>query len=209
MRIYLDIETLPPERDDPLILDRTDRLTDEEYRKLALGAEYGRLLCIGLIVEVDGRIKYRGLYGRDRQSMRFHMEEARTLRSFWNLVRDFNKERDLFIGHNILDFDLHFICQRSVIKRVQPSIEIPFARFRSKPIFDVMWEFEHWRRHISLDQMARIMGLGSSKQAGIDGSRVYDYFLEGRHQEIADYCLRDVELVRSIYQRIKFISTET
>jgi D-tyrosyl-tRNA(Tyr) deacylase len=33
---------------------------------------------------------------------------------------------------------------------------------------------------------------------------LYDHFCEGCHQEIADYCMRDVELVRKIYYRMCF-----
>ena len=69
-----------------------------------------------------------------------------------------------------------------------------------------MWEFEHWRRRISLDELAKILGLKSSKQNGLNGNGVYDKFLEGSHEEIADYCMRDVELVREIYYRLNFLS---
>jgi predicted PolB exonuclease-like 3'-5' exonuclease len=47
--------------------------------------------------------------------------------------------------------------------------------------------------------------LKSSKEGGINGSHVYDFFLEGRHEEIADYCMRDVELVRDVYYRMNFL----
>jgi 3'-5' exonuclease len=204
-KIFLDIETLPPDKEDPLIRDRAAQCPDEEFRKMALNGAYGRLLCIGLVVEQDGQIIHRGVYGRDRATLRFHLDEARILRSFWNLVRNFNQQRDLFVGFNILDFDLLFLCQRSVIKQIKPSIDICFARFRSQPIYDVMWEFTHWRYGISLDNLAKALGLESSKQDGIEGGRVYDYFLEGRHQEIANYCLRDVDLTRLIYYRMKFL----
>lgn len=53
------------------------------------------------------------------------------------------------------------------------------------------------------------MGLKSSKGKGIDGSLVYDRFCEGCHSEIADYCMRDVELVREIYYRMIFSETES
>lgn len=204
-KIFLDIETLPPDKNDPLIRDRVARCSDEEFRKMALNGAYGRLLCIGLVLEQDGQIIHRGLYGRDRGTLRFHLDEARTLRSFWNLVRDFNQQRDLFVGFNILDFDLLFLCQRSVIKQIKPSVDICFARFRSQPIYDVMWEFTHWRYGISLDNLAKAFALESSKQDGIEGGCVYDYFLDNRHQEIADYCLRDVDLTRLIYYRMKFL----
>ena len=60
------------------------------------------------------------------------------------------------------------------------------------------------RKSVSLDRLARVLGLESSKARGIDGARVYDKFCEGCHGEIADYCMRDVELVREIYYRMVF-----
>jgi predicted PolB exonuclease-like 3'-5' exonuclease len=69
-----------------------------------------------------------------------------------------------------------------------------------------MYEWDKWRwggRHASLDALARVLGLPSSKQ-GMDGSRVYEEFCAGRHDEIACYCMRDVELVRRIYCRLTF-----
>lgn len=205
MRVFLDAETLPPESDDPLVREKYPDCTDEEFRALALNPEYGRLLCIGLIVERDGTVIHRGVLGRDRATKQFHLDEGRILRAFWKLLADFDPRRDLLIGFNVLDFDLHFLCVRSVIKRVRPSFNVCFARFRDHPVYDVMWEFCHWRHRISLDELARVMGLKSSKQDGVSGGQVYDLFLGGHHEEIADYCLRDVELTRVIYRRLNFI----
>jgi len=70
-----------------------------------------------------------------------------------------------------------------------------------------MWEFTHWRHRIKLDDLARVLGLESPKQDEIDGSRVYDLFLEGRHEEIANYCMRDCESTRAIYRRLNFDET--
>src|SRR5205085_7083827 len=154
MKVYLDAETLPPDESDPLARDRLNSSTEEEFRQLALNPQLGRILCIGLIIERDNRISHRGVLGRCRDTGQFHLDEARTLRSFWNLLRDFDDRRDLLIGFNLLDFDLHFLCTRSVIKKIKPSINICFARFRARPVFDVMWEFSHWRHRISLDDLA-------------------------------------------------------
>jgi hypothetical protein len=203
-KVFLDVETLPPDESDPLPGCESGSGTDEEFRQLALKPEFGRILCIGLIVERDGEVVTRGVLGRDRSTGRFHLDEARILRAFWKLIRDFDGGRDLLVGFNLLDFDLHFICTRSVIKQVKPSLNVCFARYRSRPVYDVMWEFCHWRHRISLDDLAKILGLQSSKN-GICGGSVYDYFLAGRHEEIADYCMRDVELTRLIYNRLNFI----
>lgn len=207
-KIYLDVETLPPDKDDPLIKDCAAQSNEETFRKLALDGSYGRLLCIGLIVEENSRITLRGVIGRSRSTNRFHLDEARTLRSFWKLVEDFDYRRDLLIGFNLLDFDLPFICTRSVIKGVKPSFNVCFARFRSRPVYDVMWEFCHWRHRIALAEVAGILGLASSKQNGINGGTVYDMFLAGRHEEIASYCLADCTLTRSIYYRMNFMKED-
>lgn len=204
MRVFLDIETLPPERDSSREMPAP--ADEQEYRDLALSGDWGRVLTIGLIIEKDGREIHRGLLGRERQTMMFHLDEARTLRAFWKLLRDFNPRRDLIIGHNVFDFDLPFLYKRSVVHSVRPAVELSFARYRSQPIFDTMYEWDKWRwgcRHASLDALARVLGLPSSKQ-GMDGSRVYEVFCAGRHDEIACYCMRDVELVRLIYCRLTF-----
>ncbi|HEV2800368.1 MAG TPA: hypothetical protein VGW12_07720 [Pyrinomonadaceae bacterium] len=205
LRVFLDIETLPPERGDPLLKERDAQLDEEEYRRLALDGRYGRLLCIGLIIEENGLITRRGVLGRDRATGKFHLDETKMLRSFWKLIGGFDPRRDLLVGFNLLDFDLDFLCTRSVIRQVKPPFNVCFARFRSSPVYDVMWEFTHWRKKISLDEASKVLSLESSKQNGVNGSKVYDLFLEGRHEEIADYCLKDVELTRAIFHRLNFI----
>jgi 3'-5' exonuclease len=221
-RIFLDIETLPPSEDVranlvTIFKQRAERSTepnndfavakavDAEFRQLALRGEYGRLLTIGIIVEREGAVVHKGTLGRDRATMRFHLDEARTLKAFWNLIKDFDLRKDLFIGFNILDFDLHFIWQRSIIKGVRPTVSIPFARYRAHPVYDVMWEFENWKRRISLDELSTILGLESSKSTDVNGSKVYELFRQGQHQQIADYCMRDVLLVRDMYYRMNFL----
>lgn len=233
-RIFLDVESVPPDEEcrsllSPAIIrglckkgrhtsddrqeaapTRSSQCTDEQFRLLALHAEYGRLLCIGLIVEYDCQIIHRGVLGRDRSSGQFHLNEGRTLRAWWNLLKEFNPNRDLVIGHNIMDFDLPFIIKRSRIKRVRPTITFNFARYRSAPIYDTMREWAHWNPHaphISLSHLAEVLGLGIAKTEGVDGSRVYDEFLAGNHKLIAEYCLQDVEIVRAIFYRMVFADT--
>lgn len=164
------------------------------------------MLSVGMIVEQDGEIICRGVLGRERESLRFHLDEARTLRGFWNQLRGFDEKRNLIIGHNVYEFDLPFLYKRSVIQRVRPSVRLSFARYRSRPIFDTMkeWELWAWRPAIKLEELAEVLQLGMTKTEGMDGGCIYDRFREGCHQEIADYCLRDVELAREIYYRLVF-----
>lgn len=226
-RIFMDVESVPPpEERRPLIkpeivhklcrrgglpasdaADGTGLCTDEQFRRLALHAEYGRVLAIGLIVEHDWQVVRCGLLGRERPSGRFHLDERRTLRAFWRLLQDFNVGRDLIIGHNVLDFDLPFLYKRSRINRIHPSILLSFARYKSAPVYDTMREWAHWNPQaplVSLDQLSDILGVGFSKLDGMDGGRVYDEYLAGNHDRVAAHCLRDVEIARAIYYRMVF-----
>ena len=222
-RLFVDVETLPPPEElrvsvNPALVSKLERrfgeaprdngagCTEEQFRRLSLYAEYGRVLCVGMIVEQDGRVVCRGVLGRERESLRFHLDEARTLKGFWNQLRGFDEKQDLVIGHNAYDFDLPFLYKRSVIQRVRPSVRLSFARYRSRPIFDTMkeWELWAWRPGIKLEELAEVLQLGMTKTEGMAGGCIYDRFREGCHQEIADYCLRDVELAREIYYRLTF-----
>lgn len=204
LKFFIDIETLPPSKDDLAHFPKVCDCDEQEFRNLALTGDYGRVLTIGVIIERDGVIIQSGCLGRDRNSMSFHLEERRTLSGFWKLLATFNPSRDLIIGHNIISFDLPFIYKRSVINRVGPSVTLNFARYRSQPLFDTMHEWNKWdmRKFIGLDELARILGFESSKNGDMDGSRVYDHFCEGEHIDIAAYCMADVCLTRQIYYRM-------
>lgn len=164
---------------------------DELYRKTALDGTHGRICSIGIIKEDNtGIITQEVLHG----------EEKDILEKFWALVKDVN----LFIGHNVFGFDFPFIYQRSIINGIKPR-ELSFARYRSEPIFDTMQEWSKWSfgNSKSLDTLARVLGLPTSKDE-MDGSMVWDYFKDGRVEEINKYCMKDVELTRKVYYKMTF-----
>lgn len=214
-RLYLDIETLPaPPEDWPAIaeikLPDTDEVTPETnakaYRDLALGGEFGRILCIGLTIESASGIYCKTVLGFNSETKKFHLEEPTTLRQFWQLARSINLYQDLIVGHNILDFDLPFIIKRSIIHGIRPSLSIPFTRYRSQPIFDTMWQWTQWRHRISLAEVTLALGIPSPKDE-LSGSQVYQAWIDGRDEEIANYCLKDVEATREIYRRLNFLDS--
>ncbi|MCK4352687.1 ribonuclease H-like domain-containing protein [candidate division WOR-3 bacterium] len=207
IKLYLDIETIPgPEElrkeiSEELIPPANlktlweiskwrEKENEKKYRDTALNGDFGQILCIGYIKETLSCETENVIKG----------EECQILENFWHLAKDV----DQFIGHNILDFDLKFIWKRSVIHKIKPSIKLSFARYRSDVIYDTMQEWEKWHGYVKLDKLAKIFGLPSSKET-LDGSKVYDYYKEGKLQAIYDYCLKDVELTRKIYKRMNFI----
>jgi len=206
VNIFLDIETIPAEESNKkaaldLILKKKQRYGKEVdlgkenmeqlYRDTAISGDFGRIFCIGYALE-DGQVQI------------ISGEEKKILEEWWKVAA----KGDCFIGHNIMEFDLRFIYKRSIVNRIKPSakhLNLYFARYRNFPIFDTMREWEKWSNsYITLDALAKALQLPSSKDGGIKGSQVFDFFLAGKYKEIYEYCKRDVELVRQVYNRMLF-----
>jgi len=203
MKLFLDIETLPaPGEKMELIKSLWEESRkknggrmipgmndfDTFFRNTSFQGEFGRIFCIGYAVDTKPADCISG-------------DEKEMIEKFWGLAKD----ADLFIGHNVMDFDLKFIYKRSIILGVRPSRDLSFARYRSNPIFDTMHEWEKWSgKGTGLHRLTLAMGLASPKEEGIDGSQVYDYFLAGKTDKIIEYCKRDVEATRKVYNKITF-----
>jgi len=195
----IDIETLQA-------LSGSVELSETEMSKTSLNGDFGRILCIGFIDEKsNGQLK-SGVIGWDEKTGEFNKTEREILVEFWQMMSDFRPNYDRIVGHNIFDFDLRFILKRSRLHQVKPTVDFSFARYRNQPIYDTMYEWECWNfgTKISLDRLAQIFSLKSSKSNGINGSLISEYFQKGNHREIRDYCLEDVKLTREIFRRMTF-----
>lgn len=210
MNLFFDIETIPADeslRDTAVDAElkkiaKRQETTEETqkssknretiYRSTSLSGDFGRIFCVGYALG-------------DKDVEIIKGDEVDILEKWWEIANS----ADCFIGHNIMDFDLPFIYKRSIVRKIKPTakhLNLSFARYRSFPIYDTMREWEKWNpmRSISLDKLAKVLGLPSSKDGGIDGSQVYDAYLSGRQKEIYEYCKRDVELTRKVYKRMNF-----
>ncbi len=213
-RLYFDIETIPAPEHAKQYLEYLHQRKDEKKGKstdfedfllnTSFDGAFGRILCIAYALDSAPVDALDG-------------DEKTMLEEFWHMTANV----DLFIGHNIHDFDLPFIVQRSVILGVKPTWQmfeepgvpkykvnkfLDFARYRNCPIFDTMWEWSHWgdsRNNKGLEHVALAMGLPTPKD-GIDGSQVYEFFKKGKVKEIVEYCKRDVETNRAVYKRMTF-----
>lgn len=200
MNLFLDIETIPAPEEKKAILKEIHSKKVRDGKKIEVDFEqyhaatsfdgaFGKIICIG--------------YAKDSEPADiFFGEEKQILKDFWLVAADARK----FIGFNVMDFDLRFIYQRSIINGVPPTQNLNFARYRSDPIYDCMHEWNKWdqRSHISLDTLAKALGLPSSKDGGIEGKDVWKAYQDNRQQEIYDYCKRDVEVTREIYRKMTF-----
>jgi hypothetical protein len=200
-KLYLDIETLPAPNDKHETLkflhekaiekNKKAKKDFEQYLlKTSFDGAFGRILCIGYAIN-------------DEQTEVIYEDgnEKRMLEKFWEIA----DKSDLFIGHNVMDFDLRFVYQRSIINKVKPSKNLSFARYRNYPIYDTMKEWAKWSFDVSigLESLALALGIPTPKD-GIDGSRVFDFYKAGKTEEILEYCKRDVDTTRTVYKRMIF-----
>lgn len=200
-KLFLDIETIPADTDKHDVIKklhekkvadgRSEKTFEDVIGETSMNGAFGRIFCICFAID-DEPVK---ILCADEKSM---------LIEFWNIA----KKIDLFVGFNILDFDLRFIWQRSIIHQIKPSINIPFVRNTNKPIYDIMYEWSHWSggvgSRIGLDGLAQAFGIPSSKNGEVTGKTVYKAYKAGKHKEICDYCVKDVEVTREVYKKINF-----
>lgn len=212
-KLYLDIETLPAGEKSREILkaihakkeEKSDKKIDFEqfFLGTSFDGAFGRILCIAYAVD-DGTVDV--LNAEDGG-------EKKMLEKFWEIVRSISKEPYnpkypdygvMFVGHNVMDFDLRFIYQRSIIYGVKPAYELNFARYRSYPIFDTMKEWVKWANvSVGLETLCLALDVPTPKD-GIDGSQVWKFYQDGKVDDILKYCKRDVEATRAVYKKMVF-----
>jgi len=209
----LDIETLPAGEESHEKLkvihakreDKREKKVDFEQYLLGTSFDgaFGRILCIGYAVD-------------DEPAEILSAEESgekEMLSRFWEIVKSISKEPYnsqypdygvQFVGHNVMDFDLRFIYQRSVINGVKPAYDLNFARYRNYPIYDTMKEWVKWANmNVGLETLCFALGVPTPKD-GIDGSEVWNFYKAGKVDDILEYCKRDVEATRAIYRKMTF-----
>lgn len=195
--MFFDIETIPAHEDNHGVLreiyENKKSIQEKDFEKYlaqtSFDGGFGRIACISYAMN-SGAV--RTLFGQEYQ----------ILQDFWKIAKNI----DLFIGFNVIDFDLRFIYQRSIVLGVKPTVELTFARYRNNPIYDIMHEWKKWNMNasISLDTLAKILSLPTSKGGAIEGKDVAKAFIDGRIKEIREYCEKDVELTRNIYKKMTF-----
>lgn len=199
MQLFFDLETIPASDDLREAATESERskwkskdiAEDDEalFRASALSGNFGRIFCIGYAID-------------DEPARIIGGNEVKILDEWWKVAAGAAK----FIGHNVINFDIPFLYKRSIINKCSPSQLLPIKNFETVTIYDTDKQWNRWlyQSSIKLHHLAIALGLPSSKEDGIDGSQVYDFYLKGKFKEIYEYCKRDVELTRKIYKRMIF-----
>ena len=224
-RIFIDIETLPTTEENRPFVERKLQKSffnkgldfsvaefaaraDIAFGETALSSSLGKLLCIGLAIDDNGRVEKPCVCGQDKTTGEFHLDEAKTLAQFWNHLDriKFDANGDLIVGHNILGFDLPFLYHRSMICGVKPSRKLIHEKYWESPVYDTMlkWQMGKFRDFVGLEELALAFGLDCPKKGAVNGGNLLETYTQGRHEEIREYCLKDVLCTRELYYRMTF-----
>lgn len=95
--------------------------------------------------------------------------EAIIIARFWDYFRA-HYQRTMFVGFNIIRFDLPFLVRRSWKLKVPVPIGVRDGRYFSHDFVDLMelWQLGNREERISLDNLSKYLGVGTKSGSGAD-----------------------------------------
>lgn len=217
--LFLDIETVSQTNDFDTIderlkkqwarkasfIKREEGVTDEDlyHERAGIFAEFGQIIVIGL-----GYFHQEGEEIQLRTKVLKSKDEKEILEALKAILSKMNSDVRL-CAHNGKEFDFPYLSRRMLIN----GISLPDAlNLSGKKPWEVnhmdtmdMWKFGDWKHYTSLDLLAAIFGIESSK-TDMDGSMVNAvYYEEDNLDKIGDYCLQDVIVTAQLFAKLKSI----
>ncbi|UII22364.1 3'-5' exonuclease [Fulvivirga ligni] len=221
--LFLDIETVGstddyhslPERlktqwsRKASFLKKDSDLSDEELFKEKAGifAEFGKIVTIGL-----GFFSFEDDTPIFRTKAIFNDDENLILEEFVETLNKFSKNNLSLCAHNGREFDFPYLSRRLLINGFQLPEVLNLMGKKPWEIQHIdtmdMWKFGDWKHYTSLDLLATIFNITSSK-SDINGSEVNQVYYETHDlKRIAEYCLRDVVVTAKLFLKLKSIPIE-
>lgn len=178
-------------------IPESKEVIESYYNKAALFAEWGKIVCISVGYINNEKLHVKSFVG----------DEKDILTDFVDLVK---KTGRMLAGFNLISFDVPYLRKRFFINGLEGYLtEKQGNDVYMKPwllddaIFDLMvaWKGSGFVNS-SMDELAMCFGIPSSKD-DMHGNEVSKYFYEGKINEIAEYCEKDVAVTANILRRWK------
>ena len=226
MNFYFDIETIPtqnqsiideikksitapgnhtkPESIQKWLDENLEIEADKKHRQTSFDGLHGEIISIAWAFDDENpEVLFRTKSDSEADLLNAFFEDI-------TIHKDQHGQRiaiTKWIGHYITGFDLRFLWQRCVINKVNPLIKIPHqAKPWDDQVFDtkVAWSgTSQYSGQSSLDAICK--GFGYEGKGEITGANVYDYWLAGEYEKIAEYNKDDVVKTRLLFKRMNFI----
>lgn len=226
--LFLDIETAPctQEFDDlseelqelwaikcsSLLKKAVDEIEQDDLELLfktraGIYSEFGKIICISvgfLTKQAESDEPVLRL-----KSFANHLESS-VLEDFSGLLSKHFNSPDKFAvcGHNIKEFDVPYICRRSLINQMELPNMLNIAGrkpWETKHLLDTleMWKFGDIKNYTSLRLLCAVFDIPSPKD-DISGADVGQVYWEDRDLDrIAGYCEKDVLATVQLFLRLK------
>lgn len=203
--------------------------TEEEIQRkkdeMGLSPMTAQVVCIGLMLcslnedgsfneektesfAVDNSLKEKEINELmlSTQEKCYLSSEAYLLEIFWKILKKYDPVH--LISFNGRNFDAPFLMLRSSLLKIKPSKNLMTGtKFSYSLHTDLIDELTFYSgsaygatRRFNFDFFARAYGIHSPKSEGIDGSKVSEFFHNGKILEIAEYCLRDVKATWELFK---------
>ena len=176
-----------------------EEIFQEVYRQTAaFFPEFGKVACVSMaFVTKEGEVRYESFYGEDE------MEILLNTRKVFDKVESLGFD---LCGQSIKMFDIPFLGKRFFINGLKtPKI---FPTHETKPweikVVDTkeVWQFGNNWSLSSLDLVCSALDIDSPKNGDVKGDSVTTGYWEGKHEEIKEYCERDVKALVDIITKI-------
>jgi len=218
-QIVFDLETIPGENKpgpadikvpanykDPVKIEafRNNKTTlDDAWKKQALSYIDGRIHSIGFKIGTDptGVV----FSGTDEQSV-LKLFELEVIKSFNNHYQNDTIYSTTWIGHNIKTFDLPYLWLRARKYKCDRLLQVLGVMPDNIKFLDTMMVAcvtDKYKGMVSLDKACVMFGLPG--KGDVSGKDVFDMWQAGKDQEIADYCVDDVQKTHDLGQALGMI----
>lgn len=186
-------------------LKREEDATDEDlfYLRSGIYAEFGKVVCIGV-----GMLYHTesGELGLKTKAYCGHDERALLL-EFKDMLEKIDSSSVRLCAHNGKEFDFPYLSRRMLVQNIPLPIALNLSGRKpwETPHLDTMemWKFGDYKNFTSLDLLAAIFNIPSSKN-DMDGSQVnHVYYKEKNLEKIKNYCVSDVVVLTQLYLKLK------
>lgn len=198
-----EIEELAPKMSDLHDTDYQESLQlalDEVYKSnAALFPEFAKIVCISVGYINGNDVKTKSFAGLCEKSI---------LSGFREVITGGKAYSTILGGHNIIDFDIPFVCKRMLHHEMPVPSVINMSGKKPWEITHVdtvqILKFGSFSSRMSLANVCHLLGVKTPKD-DIKGSQVGSVYYSGKEgsiKRIQDYCEKDVIATAQIYSKI-------
>ena len=162
------------------------------------------MIGIGFFYEEKEELKFRvkSLYDDDEKAL---------LEQFKEVLSRFPEDVRL-CAHNGREFDFPYLSRRMLINGMKLPAALDLSGKKPWEINHIdtmdMWKFGDWKHYTSLELLATLFNIESSKTS-MDGSQVNTvYHQEKDLEKIAEYCKDDVIVTAKLYSKLKSLPVD-